>query len=101
MITARLLRADRSSEQIKRLQQESQIEHEFSVFIAPRRTLVADKIFEEAGVLGDISIEEFSLYFLPMDGDVFSLELESSFADLFLVCWLRLYTNVAHILLAS
>ena len=85
IITTILLQADRNSEQIKRLQQESQIEHEFSVFIAPRRTLVANKIFEEAGVLGDISVEEFPLYFLPMDVDVLSLELEHSFADLFLV----------------
>ena len=79
------------------MQQSSQIEHEFSVFICPRRTLVANKIFEEAGVLGDLSVEEFPLYFLPIDKDVLSLELEDSFADLYLVRWyLRYYflTNI-------
>ena len=72
-------------EQIKKLQQDSQTEHDFSVFIAPRRTLVSDQVFEEAGVLGDLSIEGFPLYFLPLDHDLLSLELEDSFADLFLV----------------
>lgn len=50
----------------------------------PRRTLVSDKILEEAGVLGDINISEFPLYFIPLEKDVLSLELEDSFADLYL-----------------
>ena len=72
-------------EQIKHLQQSSQIEHEFSVIVVPRRTLVCSKVFEDAGVLGDISLEELPLYFLPVDQDVLSLEFEDSFADLYLV----------------
>ena len=72
-------------EQIKRLQQESQIEHEFSVFITPRKTLVSNKIFEDSGVLGDLVVDEFPLYFLPLDHDLLSLELEDSFSDLYLV----------------
>lgn len=50
----------------------------------PRRTLVSDKILEEAGVLGDINISELPLYFIPLEKDVLSLELEDSFADLYL-----------------
>lgn len=73
------------AEQIKHLQQSSQVAHEFSVLVVPRRTLVCSKVFEDAGVLGDISLEEFPLYFLPIDQDVLSLELEDSFADLYLV----------------
>ncbi|KAI1774134.1 vacuolar protein sorting 33A-like protein [Hypoxylon cercidicola] len=72
------------AEQIKRLQRESQTGHEFHVFWVPRRTLVSDKILEEAGVLGDVSIAELPLYFFPLERDVLSLELESSFQDLFL-----------------
>src|SRR5271169_4117591 len=78
------LRADIFSEHIKRLQRESQIGHEFSIFWVPRRTLVSDKILEEAGVLGDTSIFEFPLYFIPLEKDLLSLELGDSFSDLYL-----------------
>lgn len=72
-------------EQIKRLQKNSAVEHEFSVVWVPRRTLVANKILEEEGVLGDVSVEEFPLYFVSLEHDVLSLALEDSFSDLYLV----------------
>ncbi|XXG94090.1 Vacuolar protein-sorting-associated protein 33 [Hypoxylon texense] len=74
----------RAYKQIKRLQRESQTGHEFHIFWVPRRTLVSDKILEEAGVLGDVNIAELPLYFFPLERDVLSLELDSSFQDLFL-----------------
>lgn len=77
--------ANISQEQIKKLQQSSSIEHEFSVFIVPRRTLVCNKILEDAGVLGDVSVEEFPLYLIPLEQDVLSLELPDSFGELYLV----------------
>ena len=61
------------------------MEHEISVFWVPRRTLVSNKILEDEGILGDLNISEFPLYFLPVEDDVLSLELEDSFAELFLV----------------
>lgn len=72
-------------EQIKRLQKSNSVEHEFSVLLSPRRTLVCNKIFEDAGVLGDVAISEFPLYFVPLEQDVLSLELETSYGDLYLV----------------
>jgi hypothetical protein len=45
---------------------------------------VSEQILEQAGVLGDTSIAEFPLYFLPLEKDLLSLELEDSFADLYL-----------------
>lgn len=66
------------------MQRESQTGHEFSIFWVPRRTLVSEKILEEAGVLGDTSIAEFPLYFLPLEKDLLSLELDDSFSDLYL-----------------
>jgi vacuolar protein sorting-associated protein 33A len=66
------------------MQRESQTGHEFSIFWVPRRTLVAEKILEESGVLGDTSTAEFPLYLLPLEKDLLSLELEDSFADLYL-----------------
>ncbi len=82
------LRADNIcnvQDQIKRIQRESQIDHEFSIFWVPRRALVCDKILEDQGVLGDVSVAEFALYFIPLERDVLSLELEESFSDLYLV----------------
>ncbi|KAI5810690.1 Sec1-like protein [Pyronema omphalodes] len=59
-------------------------EFEYSVFLTPRRTLVCDKIFEDEGILGEITIRELPLYFLPLEPDLLSLELESSFEELYL-----------------
>lgn len=50
----------------------------------PRRTLLSDKILEEAGVLGDTNVTELPLFFFPLDKDVLSLELDDSFRDLYL-----------------
>jgi hypothetical protein len=78
------IRADICKDHIKRLQRDSQKGHEFSILWVPRRTLVSDKILEQAGVLGDTNIAEFPLYFLPLEKDLLSLELENSFTDLYL-----------------
>lgn len=74
-----------SADQIKRLRKESQIEHEFSIFWVPRRTLVSDQLLEGAGVLGEASISEWPMYFVPLADDVLSLELEDAVTDLYLV----------------
>ena len=50
-----------------------------------RRTLVSHKILEEAGVLGDISVEELPLHFIPYEDDVLNLALDDAFGDLYLV----------------
>lgn len=76
--------ADRASEQIRRLHRESQSPHEFHVFWVPRRTLLSDKVLEEAGVLGDTNVAELPLYFFPLEKDLLSLELDDSFRDLYL-----------------
>ncbi|KAL8925091.1 MAG: hypothetical protein Q9172_002410 [Xanthocarpia lactea] len=70
--------------QIKKLQQTSSIEHEISVIWVPRRTLVCNKILEEAGVLGDISVEALPLHFIPLDHDVLTLAYDDPFTDLYL-----------------
>ncbi len=51
----------------------------------PRRTLVCNKILEEAGVLGDVNVKALPLHFIPLEEDVLSLALEDSFSDLYLV----------------
>lgn len=42
-------------------------------------------ILEEAGVLGDVSLEALPLHFIPLEEDVLSLALDDSFGDLYLV----------------
>ena len=46
---------------------------------------MSDLILEESGVLGDVSIHEYELMFIPLAEDLLSLELENAFADLYLV----------------
>ncbi|CAD0085631.1 unnamed protein product, partial [Aureobasidium mustum] len=72
------------AEQISQIRQESKIDHEFSVFWVPRRTLVSDRILEENGVLGEVTIGECPLFLIPLESDLLSLELEDAFSDLYL-----------------
>ena len=50
----------------------------------PRRTLVSNKILEDEGVLGDVNVQELQICFLPLENDLFSLELNDGFTDLYL-----------------
>ncbi len=75
----------RNIEQIKKLLKNGSVEHEISIFWVPRRTLVSNKILEEEGVLGDVNVSEFPMYFLPLEHDILSLELEDAFVEMYLV----------------
>ncbi|KAH7076922.1 Sec1 family-domain-containing protein [Paraphoma chrysanthemicola] len=72
------------AEQIKRIRRDSQVEHEFSIFWVPRRTMVSDQLLEAAGVLGEASVSEWPLFFVPLADDVLSLELDDAASDLYL-----------------
>jgi hypothetical protein len=74
-----------NAEQIKKLQRNGSVEHEVSICWVPRRTLVSNKILEDEGVLGDVNVSELPIYFLPLEDDLFSLELDGAFNDLYLV----------------
>lgn len=76
-------------EQVKRLQRNGTVEHEFSIFWVPRRTLLCNQILEDEGIIGDVNVAELPLYFLPLEEDLLSLELLDSFSDLYLVCCAR------------
>ena len=73
------------SGQIKKIQKIGSIEHEISIFWVPRRTLVSNKILEDEGILGDVNVSEFPMYFLPLEDDLLSLELGNPFMELYLV----------------
>ncbi|KAK6440400.1 Vacuolar protein-sorting-associated protein 33 [Oleoguttula sp. CCFEE 5521] len=72
------------AEQVKLVRSESKIEHEFTIIWVPRRTLVSNTVLEEHGVLGEASIAELPLHFIPLEHDLLSLELDDSFSDLML-----------------
>lgn len=77
-------KADVSVAQVKQLQRNGNIEHEVTIVWVPRRTLLSNKILEDAGILGDVNIQELQILFLPLENDLLSLELENGFQDLYL-----------------
>lgn len=46
---------------------------------------MSNKVLEDAGVLGDVSVSELPLYFMPLENDLLSLELDDAFMDMYLV----------------
>eukprot|EP00163_Fabomonas_tropica_P032762 TRINITY_DN8359_c0_g1_i1.p1 TRINITY_DN8359_c0_g1~~TRINITY_DN8359_c0_g1_i1.p1 ORF type:complete len:600 (+),score=140.03 TRINITY_DN8359_c0_g1_i1:778-2577(+) len=57
---------------------------DYSVFFVPRRTMICERVLEEKGVYGDVTLGEFDLDLIPFDEDVLSLELDTSFRECFL-----------------
>ena len=53
------------------------------LLVVPRKTAVCERILEEEGVLGDIVIGEYEMGFIQLDQNLFSMELDSSFNDLY------------------
>lgn len=48
--------------------------------------LSIEKVFEEEGVLGDVTISEWDLGFIPLEEDLLSIELpEAGYKDMYLV----------------
>lgn len=48
--------------------------------------MISDQLLEEAGVLGEASVSEWPLFFVPLADDVLSLELDDAVSDFYLVC---------------
>ncbi|PFX32978.1 Vacuolar protein sorting-associated protein 33A [Stylophora pistillata] len=56
---------------------------EFTILFVPRKTLLCQRKLEELKV-SFINIDEYPLELIPLDGDVLSLEMESSFKECYL-----------------
>ncbi|KAI8908166.1 Sec1-like protein [Powellomyces hirtus] len=56
----------------------------YSLFFVPRRTLICERVLEEEGVYGELTIGEFHLDLIPLEDDLLSLELDNSFRELYL-----------------
>ncbi|RKP19930.1 Sec1-like protein [Rozella allomycis CSF55] len=55
-----------------------------SVYYAPKRSAVSERILEEESVYGKLHIGEFFFDLVPMDKNIFSFELNDSFKSLFI-----------------
>ncbi|KAJ1960966.1 Vacuolar protein-sorting-associated protein 33 [Dipsacomyces acuminosporus] len=57
---------------------------EYSLQLVPKRTLLCERILEEEGVLGDLTLGEYKMDFIPLENDLLSLELPNTFKELYL-----------------
>ncbi|KAJ1943069.1 Vacuolar protein-sorting-associated protein 33, partial [Linderina pennispora] len=57
---------------------------EYSLQLVPRRTLLCERVLEEEGVLGDLTVGEYRMDFIPLEEDLLSLELPATFKELYL-----------------
>ncbi|KAF8727512.1 Sec1 family, partial [Rhizoctonia solani] len=71
------------AEQIKQHTTES-LQHNYTLMLVPRRTVLCDKILEEEGVFGEVTISEFPLEFIPLEDDLISLEWDNTFKEIYL-----------------
>ncbi|RIA91417.1 vacuolar protein sorting 33A [Glomus cerebriforme] len=62
----------------------SSSEYEYNLFFVPRRTMICERVLEEAGVFGEITIGEYHLDLIPFEDDLLSLELDNTFKELYL-----------------
>lgn len=75
---------DKAQDHIKRHAKESR-KHNYTVLLVPRLSTLVSRIFEEEGVLGDVSISSYNLRFIPLAEDVISLEHENALKELCVV----------------
>ncbi|KAJ2725083.1 Vacuolar protein-sorting-associated protein 33 [Coemansia sp. Benny D115] len=71
------------AEQIRHISSASAT-RECSLQLVPRRTLLCERVLEEEGVLGDLTLGEFRMDFIPLEPDLLSLELQGTFRELYL-----------------
>ncbi|WVF68560.1 hypothetical protein IAT40_003329 [Kwoniella sp. CBS 6097] len=56
----------------------------YTILLVPRATELCRKVLEDQGVMGDVTISEFKLEFIPMEDDLLSLEMEDVARDVYL-----------------
>lgn len=56
------------------------------LFFVPERTLVCERILEEEGVKGDITISDYAMDWIPYEDDLISMELDpATWKEIYLV----------------
>ncbi|RUP50376.1 vacuolar protein sorting 33-like protein A [Jimgerdemannia flammicorona] len=58
----------------------------YSIYFVPRRTMVCERVLEDEGVLGDITIGDYAMDWIPFEDDLISMELDTG-------TWKELYLD--------
>ncbi|KAG8936355.1 hypothetical protein FRC02_002948 [Tulasnella sp. 418] len=58
--------------------------HTYTLVLVPRRTTLCDRVLEEEGVFGEVTISSYKLEFIPLEDDLVSLEYENTFREIFM-----------------
>ncbi|OAD71468.1 hypothetical protein PHYBLDRAFT_34391 [Phycomyces blakesleeanus NRRL 1555(-)] len=61
---------------IKQLAKQTGQKTDCSLFFVPRRTMVCERVLEEEGVLGDITLGDYAMDWIPYEDDLISMELD-------------------------
>ena len=59
--------------------------HAYTLILIPRASTLVNRILEEEGVLGEVSISSYNLQFIPLAEDVVSLENDNAFKEIWVV----------------
>ncbi|KAG0173258.1 hypothetical protein DFQ28_011169 [Apophysomyces sp. BC1034] len=74
---------------IKQMSQLCDQKVDVSLFFVPKRTMVCERVLEEEGVLGDITIGDYAMDWIPYEDDVISMELDPG-------TWKEIYLDGDH-----
>ncbi|KAG2183749.1 hypothetical protein INT43_006760 [Umbelopsis isabellina] len=64
--------------QIRKDRQDTSKRIEYSLFFVPQRTMLCERVLEEEGVLGDITLGEYAMEWIPFEDDLISMELDNN-----------------------
>lgn len=56
----------------------------YKIVFTPQKFYACEALMEEQGIFGDVTMDEWGFYLLPLDDDILSLELSEFFRDNFL-----------------
>ena len=73
-----------NADQIKRHAREGK-KHTYTLLLVPRVSTLVNRILEEEGVLGDVTVSAFNMQFIPLAEDVISLEHDNAFKEIWVV----------------
>lgn len=75
------------SDHIKHFSRDGVDRHDFTLYFVPQRTRVCERVLEEEGVFGSITIGDYAMDWIPLDDDIISMELDpSTWKEIYLVC---------------
>ncbi|KAI9496391.1 Sec1-like protein [Zychaea mexicana] len=74
---------------IKQLSQGSDTKTDFSLYFVPQRTRICERILEEEGVFGSITVGDYAMDWIPLEDDLISMELDPG-------TWKEIYLDGDH-----